>query len=643
MAWPEIGVFVVLVLAAQGLGRPAAARLSLEDGLSRFVWAQALGLAGLIGLAGGLSLLGWLRPWPVGLVLAGLACSCLAWLRPRSWRLGGLADLSGWERLFLAGIGLHLTLSLAQALAPPTWGEGLHFLFVYARDYGREGAVYYHPDVYASRPQNMVLLFSLVQLFARAEASQLLSWWFGLLSVLAVVAMGRRELDRPTGLLAGLILAAMPLVGELSGRGMSDLGVLFFGLMGCWATWLALKTARARSFAALAGLSLGLAAGFKVIGLMVLAVGLAALLLAGLWRKIGPVPLALALGLGLAAACPWYVYSQAHTGQVFYRGAPIEGRLQAEDRARFFGGQSAQAEAPAQPLPRVEKDRRRSSLGPAGLAGQVLSLARRRFLEMGLNPLTSIWRLNLMGDRNQRAVGPLVLMLAPLLVLIRPVPRALRWLVLLGLAQVALAPQFLGPYTRYALVGLGLGGLGAAWVWWSLVRLGPWSRRAAVLALALAWIPLLPQAGYNFCRDVPVSLGLQDRRVYLAGAFPDQALEVYDWANRYLPPGARVMLIGEHRPYFLERDFLYGTPGRNPLLPYPRLRGPADLERAMAALKVSHVLLNRSLSDSTWNPRWGNIPLYFSWFDSLEGASLKPLFRRGMLTLYRFDPARGQG
>jgi len=643
MAWPEIGVFVVLVLAAQGLGRPVAVRLGLEDGLTRFVWAQVLGLAGLVGLAGGLSLLGWLRPWPAGLVLAGLACSCLAGLRPRSWRFSGLADLSGWERLFLVGIGLHLTLGLAQALAPPTWGEGLHFLFVYARDYGREGAVYYHPDVYASRPQNMVLLFSLVQLFARAEASQLLSWWFGLLSVLAVAAMGRRELDRPTGLLAGLILAAMPLVGELSGRGMSDLGVLFFGLMGCWAVWLAQDSERTRLWAALAGLSLGLAAGFKIIGLIVLALGLAGLIVAGLWRKIGLIPLALALGLSLAAACPWYVYSWAHTGYVFYQGRPIEERLTPADRARFFGQRPVEPGDEVKPSPRVEMGRTHSRSGPAGLAGQIISLARMRFLVLGLNPLTSTWRLNLMGDRNQRVVGPLVLMLAPLLILIRPVPRAPRWLVLLGLAQVALTPQLLGPYTRYVLVGLGLGGLGAAWVWWSLVRLGPWPRRAAVLALALAWIPLLPQAGYNFCRDAPVSLGLQDRQLYLARAFPDQALEVYDWANRHLPPRARVMLIGEHRPYFLERDFLYGTPGRNPLLPYHRFHGPADLERAMAAFGISHVFLNRSLSDSTLDPRWHNIHLYLSWLDSLEGASLKPLFRRGSLTLYRFDPVRGEG
>ena len=202
MVWPEIGVFAGLILAAQGLG-VWTARLLGADGLIAeplrpggkspdLLLSQGLGLAGLVLLAGGLSLLGWLRPWPVAVCLSPAALAGLWSLR--SLRTGeGREPLSGWEKLLLAGIVFHQIVYLSQALLPPLEGEGLHFLFNLAREYGREGQVLYQPDRYASRPQNMVLLFSLAQLFVRAEAGQLLTWWLGLLTVLLVAGLGRRS------------------------------------------------------------------------------------------------------------------------------------------------------------------------------------------------------------------------------------------------------------------------------------------------------------------------------------------------------------------------------------------------------------------------------------------------------------------
>ena len=151
MVWPEIGVFAGLVLAAQGLGGWGGRllRLNRQDQKAAppgLLLSQGLGLTGLALLAGGLSLAGWLRPWPVAAVLVPLALAG-AWFlfQDRSLKLGA-GPLSGWEKLILAGIVFHQLVYLTQALLPPLEGEGLHYLFNLAREYGRDGQVLYQPD-----------------------------------------------------------------------------------------------------------------------------------------------------------------------------------------------------------------------------------------------------------------------------------------------------------------------------------------------------------------------------------------------------------------------------------------------------------------------------------------------------------------
>ncbi len=646
MVWPELGVFVVFALAAQGLGRGLTAGLHLADGRSRFLWSQALGLAGLIALAWLLSLADWLRPWPVGSALALLAAGGLFSLAKDRPRITPVEPLSGWEKLFLAGVAFHLFIGLVQALSPPVWGDGLHYLFVLARDYGREGAVTFQPYIYASRPQNMVLLFALVQLFGQAEAAQLISWWFGLLSVVAIAALTTRAADRRSGLMAAFIVAATPIYGQLNGRGMSGLGVIFFGLMGLWALRSAFAApSRRATWAALAGLCLGLAAGFKVIGLTALALGLILAAAETLRRKRGLTAAIILAAAGLAAAGPWYVYSYLHTGSIFYQGGALTGRLAAADRARWLvepkskpkpvrveaAAKTATAKKKITPSPRpAPKAAARKQ--PSRLAKQVryiLGLAAKP----GHNPLTGLWRINTLSGHRHRVVGLFILVLTPLLFLIRPVNRSVVWLVLAGALQAGLVVLVFGPYARYALLGLTLMAAGAATAWWGLVRIGGWAKGLAIAILVVGWGAVLPQAGYGLWRDLPAATGLTDRRAYLNRMFP-RAMPVFEWADKNLPERAKVLVFAEGKRYFLNRAFVVATPNQNPLFDYERFAGPSDLARAARAVGASHALINFQDSDNAWDVR--AIPWLRRYRDLVRAwaKTLKPLFSNGPIGLY---------
>jgi hypothetical protein len=573
----------------------------------------------------------------------------------------GLGSLDGWEKLFLAGLVFHQLVCLLQALSPPVAGEGLHYLFVLARSYSSAGEILYHPDIYASRPQNMVLLFSLVQLFGRAEASQLITWWIGLLSLGALIGLGRNFLDRRTALLAALILSAGPLWFMVAGRGMSDLGILFFSLAGLTSLLKVQDREASRHWPVLAGIFLGAAAGFKVIGLAALLTGLLMALGMTIRGRLSPANLALLIFLGLMTASPWYIYSQLHTGQLIYGGGRPDGLLSRADRTRLLGlspepkpvpaGDGAVAEKPrTNPPPGKTTPQKKAAGVSARNRAGVWALIRSSLNAPGHNPIPNLWDLNLMAGHRQRVVGPLILILCPLLLFLRPVPPGLRWALVAGLIHFLLCSILFGPYLRYTLPGLALLALGAAWAWQSLTRTGPWPRLLAVVLLAMGWGTLLPEAGYALSHNLPVAVGLQDRAVYLDKAFQGE-LAVYAYANQHLPSKAKVLLIAEYRPYYLERPFVYGSMGRNPYLRYDeflskggreKIDPEADkirmLEAVVRRFGITHLLINKRRSDNAWDlsgSNAANLAVWLSRLDRWTVERMERLFCQGELCLYR--------
>ncbi len=647
-----------LVLAAQGLGGWGAKLLGLtgpdqEAGPPGLVLSQGLGLAGLVLLAGGLSLLGRLRPWPAATVLVPAALAGLWFLfRERPFR-SRQEPLTGWEGLLLTGIAFHQLIYLSQALLPPLEGEGLHYLFNLAREYGRAGEVLYQPDRYASRPQNMALLFSLAQLFVRAEAGQLLTWWLGLLTVVLVAALGRRVFRHlPSGLLAGLIFSAMPLTGLISGRGMSDTGVCFFGLLGLWALYLAStgpdsSRFKARTWAGTAGLFLGLAAGFKAVGLVLLLTGGIMGLFELFRRRLSLKRLVLFLALGFLAASPWYVYSYLHTGRVFFNlGAP-HGPLSGSDQLRLLGRilKPETKAAPARPGP---------GSGSSDLAGQAASPAPAKASGPSLvqragnllfsgdhNPVLNFWRFNLIRDHRLRVLGPLLLILAPLLLFLHPARPGPGWFLAGGAVQFCLASLISGPYARYGLPGLILLGLGAGWAWWGLYNRKGTARALALGVLMVGWVPLLPEAGYGLAHNLPAAVGLESRADFLNRANQGE-YEVYAWANKNLPPKARVLSIAEHKAYYLDREVVYGSLWRNPYIDFQSFLSYWELDQRAREFKISHVLINTRISDNAWDitqAQQEGVRFEFrKWKQRVETWAerrMEKLICRGDLCLYR--------
>ena len=423
-----------------------------------------------------------------------------------------------------------------------------------------------------------------------------------------LAALGRSVFcHRPTGLLAGLIFSAMPLTGLIAGKGMSDTGVCFFGLLGLWALYRAgTESRRLRTWAALAGLLVGLAAGFKAVGLVLLLTGGIMGLFELFRRRLNPGRLILFLALGFLAASPWYVYSYLHTGQVFFNLGTPHGPLSDSDQIRILGRvlEPSLVILPPKPGPEPragEKADKEPPQAPAKISGPPLwQRLTGPLFSGGHNPVLNFWKFNLIQDHRRRVLGPLILALVPLLLFVRPVRTGQGWFLAAGAVQFVLASLIFGPYARYGLPGLILLGLGAARAWWGL-----YNRRGGALALALAvfmvgWIPLLPEPGYGLLHNLPAGLGLEDREAFLNRANRGE-YEVYAWANKNLDPKARVLSIAEHKAYYLEREVVYGSLWRNPYIDFQSFLSYWELDKRAREFKISHVLLSTRISDNAWD------------------------------------------
>ena len=422
-------------------------------------------------------------------------------------------------------------------------------------------------------------------------------------------SLGRRVFNhRPAGLLAGLIFSAMPLTGLIAGKGMSDTGVCLFGLLGLWALFLAANKAnKAPTWAGLAGLMLGLAAGFKAVGLILLLTGVV-MALFELFQvqaepgAAGPVPgggipgrLAL-VRLLLSPHGPGFLQpGHAPRAAVQIRPGPPPGPgsgtgeegSPAPARTWFHGRTKNGKENVATPVREP-----RAVPGPKGWRPVLLRQAQpgAQFLEVQLDPGPP--------QKGSGAAypgpGPAAALFPPGLARPGLVPGRRRNPVLPGLFDLRALRPLRAARADPAGPGRGLGLVGAV---------QPQGRGSGPWPWAYSWragFRFCPRPGYGLTHNLPAALGLESREDYLNRANQGE-YEVYAWANKNLPPGARVLSIAEHKAYYLDWAVVYGSLWRNPYIDFQSFLSYWELDQRAREFRIGYVLINTRISDNAWD------------------------------------------
>ncbi len=559
---PIVLVSAGIALAAVGLGRLVLRGLGLDRVLS---WAERLPLAFMLGLTG-LSLLtlllgrlGALGPWPIRLGLGVVALvGC--------WRRGGAPSTVDRERTRVGwgwiGFGLvvapFLLLMALASMLPTIDFDSLEYHLQGPKESFQAGRVSFLPhNVYTSMPFGVEMLHLLAMVVAG-------DWWRGALSGqflvmlhapvgAAFVAMAATRLGSPrAGWVGGIVYLSTPWIYRLAAIPYVEGPLIAYhaGLI-----WLAARAWGEPSLAVawrlwgVAGALAGGALACKYPGLVSAVVPFGGLALgAGVRRRSWRVPLAFVAGLALVAG-PWLAKNVVDTGNPVY---PLGWRV--------FGGRGWDAAREAKWV---------NVHGPRGvsleaLGGGLVDVAGR-----------SDWQ------------SPLFVALAPLAWLRagsrRPVGA------LWGYAAYLFATWWLLTHRldRFWLPMLAplavLAGLGADWT-----RRRGWTwLLAGVLAAGVL---------VGFTYDTTALAGLNDWTedlVTLRKSVPELLSPPLARLDAELPPGARILLVGQAAVFHLNHPIVYNTVFDDEILEgMAKGRASAEVREALARRGVTFVYVD---------------------------------------------------
>lgn len=589
------GLWLVPLLLRES---PLAPRFDMMPLRWHLLLGTALGLGGISLLILMLGLIGFLqRPLWIAILFV-LAVAGVVRLRiliragsaydrpPRARAWGSDPQVRWWACLWLLACPFAVLALLAASTAPglirQEEGFGydvLEYHLQLPKEYVQAGRIEYIPhNVYGNFPANVEMLYLLAMIVHDnisdvGVTANTIHLMFALLAVFAAWVAGR-EWSPGAGIVCAVILATGGWLTYLCGLAYVENGMLFFGMT---ATALLLRHVRLRAdneegdepddkpnatagpwrSVAAAGVVAGLACGCKYTALPLIAAPLA---FATLLQSGCSIRRRIVEGFVFAAAtfvtfAPWIIKNQVMTGNpvfplvnsVFKASPPGWGE---EETAGWDRGHSL----------RVEERTLSGRLGPA-------------------------WD-HILWDKYQR-FGPAIFVVALGGLIRRRRDGVDRLLMIVLLAQVGTWMFGTHLFARFAVV--------------LLIPLALLSGRAlhgsdSPVRLWTLIVALLAGSCWNFAHtarlhrreapgDVPASL------IY-DGMLP--GFEYFRAVNHDLPPDAKILLIGDAKPFYFQRDVDYCvTFNRNPfLVAVQAAKTPQDVLHWLAERGYSHVLVN---------------------------------------------------
>jgi hypothetical protein len=565
-----LGWLAVLTLAARGGGRLVRSALAppLPPSLAVAVIDLAVGAGVLAAIAGVLGAVGWLRPPPLMLVLLGLAAVGALSLRGAAAPRLPLSRALRLPALMVAVCGV---VTLLTAATPSPFYDQLHYHLAFPFQWLRHGHIEVFPrHAYSFFPATIGLLYTYALAALGAGGAQAVHWWMGALAVAGVGALATALRGPRAGWWAAALLAATPSVMLLATWAAADLAIVAFAVAALLMLLRATRDGRlggSPGWWLLVGALGGLAAGCKYLAVLTVAAPLA---VAVLFVVLPPaslrrVPRLLLAGLGGAASFgPWLVRNAVATGDPVY---PF--------LTRVFPG-----------------------TGAVGRVVNIAEVAARipgvEWMRPHLATILSLSTFRPVGDAG--AIGPAYLALLPVAAWAawrgrRTLAGAVALTTVVAIGGWAAGP----PAGRYLLPAVAmlavLAGAGVQAVLAVTPRgARPWL--TGTLAAMLAWSALGGTTPIELAR-LGCTLGrgnVDEIMARYASYWP-----VVRVIERELPAAAKLLLVGESRTMYLERDVLVDDPFVVPLL--VTLAESAPTATAMAATLrregVTHVLLNR--------------------------------------------------
>jgi 4-amino-4-deoxy-L-arabinose transferase-like glycosyltransferase len=576
-------------------------RLLFSAGLGLVVWWLGLLGCGLLGLfrdhiAWTLLLgTGFFGLWRWPLLAAGVK-----WRWPR---------LTGWSSFLWAIVLVSILYPLlAYGLLPPlVWDEIAYHLAI-PKIYITSGRIIPIPHIFFSYlPSGLEMLYTLALLIGQSGEvlSHMMHWSLALLTFAGLCHFGFQQ-KKAVGLLAGAIFLSLPVIKELEGTSLIDVGLAAYSCLAFMAWWY-WRQKKDWHWLCLAGLMAGGAGSVKLTGASV------ALLLSGMtllssWRggfKAGIKSCAQLELIALMVASPWYIRSWFLTGDpIFPFGWPIF--------------QSSTWDA----------------LG-AHFLHKYLTSINMPFTVISY--LTGAVKVVLYPKRfDWLSLGYGLILLIPLSVMEIHRDKVVRWLFLFVIGYYSMWFFLLNHLIRFLLPLLPMAALLAARGGsWLITRSGSFGKAVIIVCLLLELPIVQAETRAMLLARIPYLTGEQSRSQVLASKI--RPFPVFEYINHWLPKNARLLLATyEVRGYYLDRDYMWAHPIAQRLLRFEQVPDGSSLRQLLAANGIDYLLDNRQESDETLTSFE-----YYGHFSRLLDAMIvtygEELYSESGVTLYRLS------
>jgi hypothetical protein len=517
---------------------PVAELLPIE----RRVFSAGLGFASISLMT---LLLGVLRLWYVSVFWFLLVAASIAFFPRRPWQIKwnnsipAITPLKEWWALAASAILVAAGLIfLIGDLAPEIFYDSLHYHLAVPNLYLVNHRIYNEPNfAYASFIMVVQLFWGFALTVGNEITVKLLHGAMTLLLFFAFIAFERRYLAQNAGLLGTLIFVSMPLVGINATAAGIDVASSAVQFLAVFALTRAVTGDRGEpgrhQWVRLAGLFTGVAATCKYTSL--LAVPVACIVIAWArrrerqqWQSVFRQ-----LGLFLVYATlfmlPFYMKNVVFHHNPVY---PIAGGIWGDPRVEDHSWNNIAKET-----------------GPPQL------LQANALPELFVRFFRDPWLITMNGrDGGQNFIGPLLLGLLPLLLVVRPP----------GIACGVLARYSLGLWVAWLLtttaqVRFGMPLLAIVSL---LLAHTVLSFRSAVAVRQALLVLCIFSAAWNLYYMLVLTGSKDGWRVvggmvsehdYLAEqhlSYPTPDYEGLAWMNNNLPPGSKVMMLGDTRSYY---------------------------------------------------------------------------------------------
>ncbi len=590
-----------------------------SSSLEEFTFSVGLGLGLFTYVVFALALLGVLYAWLVWLILVILAIALSEdiWcsIKTLRKRLSGLftAGFSvkgrAIDTLLISLISIYLLVNLIGALVPEIEVDALVYHLYIPKVYIQNHRLVYIPyEFRAAFPLGMEMLFTLGMILSNSVLAKLIHFALGVLSLLTTYCFGRKYMGSRVGLLAATVFYTVSVVAWESTTAYIDLGTTFFTTLGIFALVNWWHSQRDR-WLAVAAITCGLAMGTKYLGVFSLVILIAGILLKPSFTGKQDILVVLRTILvysfvSVLIVSPWLIRNYVFTGNPVY---PLLNNV---------------FKSPL--MPPINPTFDRASFG----------MGDNVFTEYLLSP----WNVTIHGERYQGTIGPIFLTFLPLLIVVR-VDRIIRYLLLFcGVFFILWEISF--PVIRYLIPMMSFLGLIVSYVISNSVRWDNWGNvvlstmviavTAVTLFLNLPFFHPFWQRGWSpgIVRHVPyeVVLGIESREHYLSRHL--SSYEVFQYANRNLPPEAKILCLNEEFRYLSDRTLV-------PVFSFEAdevvsSRNVGELLGHIKDLGATHFLINWAFIEDTQR---GLTILQ----DDFVNEHLEPLYSNESVVLYRLS------